>query len=63
MLEAMKGNVATSRHTQAEVEEGLSQYLINARDRKGGRKERENRRKQQLIGASSTPLATEVTAN
>ena len=62
MLEAMKGNVATSRHTQAEVEEELSQYLINARDRKGGRKERENRRKQQFVMASLTPHAAEVTA-
>lgn len=62
MLEAMKGNVATSRHTQAEVEEELSQYLINARDRKGGRKERENRRKQQFVRASSTPQTAEVTA-
>lgn len=63
VLEATKGNVATSRHSQAEVEEELSQYLINARDRKGGRKERENRRKQQLVGASSLPRAAEVTAH
>ena len=62
MLEAMKGNVATSRHTQVEVEEELSQYLINARDRKGGRKEQENMRKQQFVMASSTPHAAEVTA-
>jgi hypothetical protein len=53
LSEAIKKNVETSRHSQAEVEEQLSRYLINARDRKGGRKERESRRKQLAAARSS----------
>ena len=43
--EAVKGNDMTKHHTQAELEDHLSTYFVNARDRKGGRKERQDRRR------------------
>jgi hypothetical protein len=56
---AMKMNTPTSRHSQAELEEQLSAYFINARDRKGGRRERERRKQQrQQLDLSTEPAGS-----
>lgn len=47
ILEAVKRNVHTASYSQADLEEQLSTYFINARDRKGGRKERLGRKQAQ----------------
>ncbi len=52
-------NTPTSRHSQAELEEQLSAYFINARDRKGGRRERERRKQQrQQLDLSTEPAGS-----
>lgn len=51
---AISGNFATSRYSQAELEEQMSQYFINARDRSGGRKERSARRRQQQLAGETS---------
>lgn len=52
---AVKLNDLTKYHTQAELEEQLSTYFVNARDRKGGRAERLNRQRRRLQSELASP--------
>lgn len=47
-------NSPTTRFSQAEVEEELSLFLVNTRDRKGGRKERALKKRQQMDQQSTS---------
>jgi len=47
MPKSIKMNPPTTWFSQAEVEEQLSLFLVNARDRKGGRKERALKKRHQ----------------
>lgn len=51
-------NLPTARYSQAEVEEELSAYFINARDRNGGRKERAEKKQKQQQLATSEPAGS-----
>lgn len=62
LSEAVKANMATSCFSQAELEEQLSTYFINSRDRKGGRKERANLRMQRDLSRESSTLAPVATS-